>query len=225
MKTNYLLHDQRYRRLRQEGTSPGWDDARTLAENLALWKRRLAAEYLPQSGRVLEMGCGAGNLTNFMAAQGWEAHGIDIAPAAIEWARENAKQAGVCSSFRVGSVTDLSDFADDTFDLVLDGHCFHCIIGEDRPHFLAEAYRVLRPGGFLLILTMTPPDQADWSRLNYDSQSRCQIVNGDALRYFVGTDELLAELTASGFSVRAHAPVPRTEPEGSDRVWTAAEKP
>lgn len=77
MKTNYFLHDQRYRNLRLTD-NPGWDNAATLAKTLAHWKARLSAPYLPKQGAVLELGCGAGDLTLMMAAErGFQATGID----------------------------------------------------------------------------------------------------------------------------------------------------
>ena len=46
--------------------------------------RMLAKPGVPQSGTFLELGCGAGNITLYVAAKGFEAYGIDMTPQAIE---------------------------------------------------------------------------------------------------------------------------------------------
>jgi ubiquinone/menaquinone biosynthesis C-methylase UbiE len=69
---------------------------------------------------------------------------MDISPTAIQWAIEKAGQRGLVARFQEGDVRDLSRYASDTFEVVLDGHCFHCIIGDDRAHFMSEAFRVLK---------------------------------------------------------------------------------
>lgn len=40
----------------------------------------------------------------------------------------------------------IPDWPGEQFDFILDGFCLHCIIGEDRPVFLANAFRLLKPG-------------------------------------------------------------------------------
>lgn len=224
MKADYLLHEQRYTKIRGTG-QPGWDDAQTLTQNLTLWERRMQAAHLPRQGRILELGCGAGNLTLWMAERGYEVHGIDIAPTAIAWAKENAARQSLQADFRLGDVRDLACYADETFDLVLDGHCYHCIIGEDRPRFLAAARRVLKPGGALLILTMCgAPTENTWNKTNYIPELRCQLYGDIALRYFVELDELLSELVQAGFEIGAQELIPCQEADGCDSLAVDAVK-
>ena len=53
----------------------------------------------------------------------------------------------MAAHFQTGNVLNLTWHASNSFDIVLDGHCFHCIIGPDRAQFLREAFRVLKPAG------------------------------------------------------------------------------
>ena len=222
MKTDYFLHDGRYRKLRQTD-NPGWDNAETLAKNLTQWRSRLEAPYLPKQGRALELGCGAGDLTLMMAEMGFLATGIDISPTAIDWAREKALQRGVQADFLVGNVCDLSDFSSGAFDVVLDGHCLHCIVGEDRRRVLEETRRMLRPGGYLLVLTMIgAPPESHWARVGYDPTSCCQVWDGVALRYYVTQDRLLAELRQSGFAAIGQGELPAADSESHPRIWIDA---
>ena len=222
MKTNYLLHDWQYQKNRAAGKI-GWSDAETIPNNLAKLRKTLAADYYPKHGKVLELGCGAGDLSLELAALGYDVCGVDIAPAAIDWARDKARERGLTADFQVGSVLDLAHYADDTFDLVLDGYCLHCIIGEDRAKFYAAARRILKPGGLLHINTMW--DDGTLSALpGFDPETRCQMWDGVALRYFGLPDALVAEAQAAGFEIVQHTVVPRPREDYSAMLLIDARK-
>jgi SAM-dependent methyltransferase len=93
----------------------------------------MVATYgIPVGARVLDLGCGAGSTTLHVAERGFDAYGVDIAPPAIAWAKENARHQNACAQFSVCSGTDLRLVQDDFFDLVLDGHCLWMVLGADR---------------------------------------------------------------------------------------------
>ncbi|HYE15375.1 MAG TPA: class I SAM-dependent methyltransferase [Pyrinomonadaceae bacterium] len=64
--------------------------------------------------RVLELGCGDGSLSCFLARRGLRVTGIDISPGMVEEARRRARSEGVEAEFRVGDVDGLA--ADEPFD-------------------------------------------------------------------------------------------------------------
>jgi len=201
VKTDYAGHDAVYQRHRAEGAT-GWDEnAVVYQEQELLLARILAAGRAPPSGRLLELGCGAGNISVWLARRGYEVCGVDIAPTAIEWAREKARAANVTAQFLVGDVCNLARFDEAPFDAVLDGHCLHCIIGADRPRFLATAARMLKPGGYLLVDTMCGPviDPAGFA--GYDPASRCTLRGDVATRYFGLPEEIRSEVQAAGFEL------------------------
>ncbi|ABW28906.1 methyltransferase, putative [Acaryochloris marina MBIC11017] len=98
---------------------------------------------------MLELGCGAGNLGIAFAQIGYTVAGVDIAPTAISWAVENAAKAKVKVNFLYGDVLTLTEIEDASFDIAVDGRCYHCIIGKDRTQFLHTAHRILKPNGIL----------------------------------------------------------------------------
>lgn len=200
MKTWYIGHDKAYQKRRAEGYE-GWDTRkRGYDETKAELDRVLGYGRAPGTGKLLELGCGAGNITIWLAEKGYDAHGVDIAPTAIAWARENAREQGVDVQFFLGSVLDLGVSADDSFDFVLDGHCLHCIIGEDRRQLLSSVRRVLRPGGYFLVNTMCSP--VDPKKIeNFDPASRCTIHNGICSRYIGSPAGILDEITEAGFQI------------------------
>ena len=171
----YQVHDTLYREMRKRPGAVGWQG--DYAEHQAQVALALDGTHAPASGRLLELGCGAGNMALWLAGRGFEAAGIDISAAAIEWANDNAARAGHAADFRQGSLSALP-WEDESFDFVLDGNAYHCIIGDDRAIVLAEAARVLRPGGFLLVRSVcTPVRESDLNpAYPYDAQSRISYL-------------------------------------------------
>ena len=217
MKTHYEGHDGLYRRRKAAGTA-GWDDS---PDGYAKFQRQvteaLSHGHAPKGGRLLELGCGAGNMTLWFAEQGYEVYGVDIAPTAIEWAREQAAAQGVAAEFSVGSVVDLAEFESSFFDFVFDGHCLHCIIGDDRRALFASVHRVLKPGGYFLVQTAIAPDDPGQFE-DYDPDTNCTfaelrrrdpdtgqtVMDRIATRYFGHPDDIVAEVGVSGLEVIRH---------------------
>jgi ubiquinone/menaquinone biosynthesis C-methylase UbiE len=199
-RTNYIGHDDAYKKRKAEG-QPGWGWDKDYQRSETILEKVLQAEHVPKSGRLLELGCGAGNITLWLAEKGFEVYGVDIAPTAIEWAKEKAREQNLAADFRVGNVLDLEEYPDDFFDFVLDGHCFHCIIGVDRQLFLASAYRVLKPGGFFHVDTMCGNVIDEEVKKHFHPESRCLIYNGIATRYIGLVDDVLLEIQQAGFQI------------------------
>jgi ubiquinone/menaquinone biosynthesis C-methylase UbiE len=97
--------------------------------------------------QALDLGTGTGSLAIGLAGQGLEVTGLDIAPELLEVARQRADQTGLEATFVVGQAEG-TGFADSTFDLVTAGQCWWWF---DTDRAAAEATRILRPGGRLLI--------------------------------------------------------------------------
>ncbi len=67
------------------------------------------------TGRVLDLGCGAGRMLSYLVMLGAEAHGIDLAPAMVEHCRRMLPKADV----RVGDVAELRGCVEGMFDAVI----------------------------------------------------------------------------------------------------------
>jgi ubiquinone/menaquinone biosynthesis C-methylase UbiE len=94
----------------------------------------------------LDIGCGEGHNTRLLANRGAYMRAIDIAEVFIEHAQRAEEQEPLDIDYRVASAVELP-FADATFDFATGFMSFMDIPETDR--VLAEAYRVLKPGGFL----------------------------------------------------------------------------
>ena len=120
-----------------------------------LYTRVTALSGARPGDRVLDIGCGGGYLARLLAAAvapGGRVTGLDTSAPAIGYAR---KRAAVNCSFVVGVAQDLP-CPDRSFDVVASTLAAHHIPGAVRQDAFGEMYRVLRPGGALLIADFRP---------------------------------------------------------------------
>jgi len=117
---------------------------------------------LLKKGKTLDICCGAGTNTVYLAKEGFDVTGIDISPTAIEYAKKKAEKAKVKIDFRVTDFSKLP-FADEEFDFVYDMGCFHHVNIEDRPAFINGVHRVLRKGGSYMLTCFSYKNGAGWN--------------------------------------------------------------
>lgn len=141
---------------------------------------------LIQPGRAIDMGCGNGRNSIFLARHGFSVEAVDYSKAAIEWARELAEEAGVSISLKQASVFDL-DLQAATYDLVYDSGCFHHIPPHRRTQYVELIIGALRPGGWLCLTCFRPEGGSGYS--DADVYERRSL--GGGLGY---TDERLREI-------------------------------
>jgi SAM-dependent methyltransferase len=108
-----------------------------------------------EPGRALDLGCGTGTNSIYLAQQGFTVVGVDFSGKAIELARRKARQAGVAVDFHTGDVTRL-DFLNEPFEAVLDVGCFHGLDAVGRARYAAHLARLTRPGSTFLLWAFGP---------------------------------------------------------------------
>lgn len=99
-------------------------------------------------GTVLDIGCGAGFLTNFLADRGFTAHGIDLSPATLEIAE--AQNVNGKAVYSLGNA-DALPYPDGMFDAVAAMDLLEHV--ENPAAVIQEASRVLKPGGLFFFHT------------------------------------------------------------------------
>ena len=107
--------------------------------------------------RVLDVGCGTGYFTWVMAravAPGGTAEGVDPSPEGVARARRVTRLANCTFSEGIGQALDAPD---DAYDVVVTSLMLHHLPEALRPQAVGEMWRVVRPGGRVLVADFRPP--------------------------------------------------------------------
>jgi demethylmenaquinone methyltransferase/2-methoxy-6-polyprenyl-1,4-benzoquinol methylase/phosphoethanolamine N-methyltransferase len=130
----------------------------TLGKARALRKMTVAQALIKPGDSVLDVGCGTGEVTLLAKTRAKEGkvYGIDPAPEMIAVARSKAARKKLDVDFRLGVIEALP-FPDASLDVVTSSLMMHHLPEELKVRGLAEIYRVLKPGGRLLIADFMRP--------------------------------------------------------------------
>jgi SAM-dependent methyltransferase len=129
-----------------EASKPfGWDPAHFV--EWATIAHMLDAVGAAPGAHVLDIGCGSGWTTLFLAEAGYDALGYDLVPANVELCRERAQRWGSSARFDVADMDELP--GGDAADVALIFDALHHSLRQ--PAVLAGVARRLRPGGWLLV--------------------------------------------------------------------------
>ena len=185
------------------GTSPD--------ESLAEWVH----DGLIRPGRALELGCGNGRNTVFLARRGFSVEAIDYSQTAIEWARDRVTEAGVSVSLRRQSVFGL-ELEAGAYDLVYDSGCFHHLPPHRRSRYVERVTHALKPGGWFGLTCFRPEGGSGHS----DDEVYERRSMGGGLGY---AQARLREIWSSGLEVRVVRQMHKTSAEsglfGEDFLW------
>jgi SAM-dependent methyltransferase len=107
-------------------------------------------------GRALDVGCGNGGKSIYMAGRGWKVTGVENVARALTNARKSAQAAGVAVDFRRGDVTNLVDLSlEPGYNLVFDFGCYHGLKTAQRDSYARGVSALAAPGAALLMMAFT----------------------------------------------------------------------
>lgn len=176
-----------------------------LIEELLTWAQVESSDF--PSGRlsqrpqtILDVGCGIGGSSLFLAEKfGAKVTGITLSPVQANRARERARAAGLetTTDFEVANALQMP-FDDNSFDLV-----WSLESGEHMPDklkFINECYRVLKPGGKLILATWCHRSVSPQNPLSsYEQNQLADIYRVYCLPYVLSLPEYTEIVESSGF--------------------------
>lgn len=98
-------------------------------------------------GKALDIGCGNGRNSLYLAQNGWDVIGIDFSNTTIEWAIETAKANSINVDFLCQSIFEFENELD-SFDFIYDSGCFHHIKPHRRNQYLNIILKHLKKDGY-----------------------------------------------------------------------------
>ena len=146
-------------------------------------------------GVILDVACGPGIVSAALAARAREVVALDITPEMLTKARQRCADAGLRNvTFREGSATELP-FADNAFDAVVTRLSVHHF---PEPRLvLGEMFRVVRPGGALVLADIVSSERPDESELH----NAIEVLRDPSHVRMLPASELTSLVTAAGFAV------------------------
>jgi len=154
-----------------------WGDVRIPKE-----LKELVETYKPKNS--LELGCGLGRFSSYVADQGLIATGVDFSSVAIDKAKKRVVNAEHKPTFILGDVTNL-EMINEQFDVSFDIGCFHCLNEQEQQKYVSEVYRLLKPGATHLIWAMDSSPSDIKLSPNYIARvfaNRFQLANAKSSR-------------------------------------------
>ena len=149
--------------------------------------------FLPKEGRIIEAGCGLGVYVVGLRALGYDCEGVEWGPKTVELAKKHCPDLPI----RQGDVTKL-----DVSDGYYSGYISMGVVEHDYEGpkvFLAEAYRVLAPGGIGLIsVPFFGPLRRLKARLG---MYRADVSGLEFYQYAYGKKEFFHALESAGFTI------------------------
>jgi len=166
--------------------------------------KEAVAWHVPRRSRVLEVGCGAGELACMLAERGCTARGFDLSPTMVEAAIERAERAGFADrvTAEVMGVEGMDALDEGAFDAVVSTLALSELSDDERRWTLRQARRVLRPGGLFVLADEVVPRGG--ARRLLHSVARAPVAAVTAA--FTGSgsralDDPAGQLTEAGFAV------------------------
>lgn len=167
-----MMHDELSATAAAQG-APAWWDARYRAGDTP-WDTGIVPPEVVAlvnsstmiGGWALDLGCGSGVTSRYLARHGFRVVGVDLAHSALVRAGYAARTEGTPTVFCSGDVTDLG-FIRVRATLAVDIGCFHAVAVERRPAYIRSLAAHLLPGAFFLLYAFepSPADAPDLPRI------------------------------------------------------------
>ena len=127
-----------------------------------------------ERGRALDLGCGSGLYTVYLAQQGFDVTGVDFVADAIGMARERAAAAGVAVDLVQADVLEWE--SQSGFDLVLDRGMLNLLSARDVAEYRRRLFRWLEPDGDFVLDHALKRRPRDWRPIGPIKRREAEIL-------------------------------------------------
>jgi SAM-dependent methyltransferase len=190
MNNTQHIYDSLYQSAIDQGWACWGGDDR-IHQGISQLERILSPSFVPKSGYVLELGCGEGHLCRLFSSCGYDVTGVDISAVAISWANDKEQHHHSNIRYLQADLAKPNFELNTSFDLIIDGNCLHCIIGDSRKIFLKNVHDLLVDNGIFFISSLCSKTEQN------------QILMHDDIPYrFIPTPESITnELANADFMI------------------------
>lgn len=129
-------------------------------------------KYRLEDKSVLDLGCGTGRNSNYLADLGNKVIGIEISRTALSLAKTRASEMGVNVDYRLGDIGEKYEIEDNSIDVVLDITSSNSLNEKGREIYLSEVARVLKNGGYFFVRALCKDSNQNVKNLLKDSPGR-----------------------------------------------------
>ncbi|MEO5945521.1 MAG: methyltransferase domain-containing protein [Chitinophagaceae bacterium] len=206
-----------------------WDLKNSLAIHYGYWDEKvksfpesllrmnevmIEAAAIKPTDKVLDAGCGVGGSSIFMATVlGCNVTGITLSERQVQQAKENAAKKNVAGLVDFKAMNySTTDFSDASFDVVWG--CESICYADDKEKFIKEAFRLLKPGGRLVVADGFVTDFA-----NNENPIIRQWADGWQVNYLESPDRFQNFMQAAGFTDINYRNISKEAAHSSRRLY------
>lgn len=129
-------------------------------------------KYRVEDKYILDLGCGTGRNSNYLAEKGNDVVGIEISKSALEIAKTRAKELGANVDYRLSDIGTPYDIKDTSIDIILDVTSSNSLDEKGREIYLNECARILKNGGYMFVRALCKDGNKNVKNLLKDSPGK-----------------------------------------------------
>lgn len=159
------------------------------------WLEPWLAQCGVSTGVALDVGCGPGLDTQFLATRGFEVQACDLSEEALRYSRT----LNPAVPHEIANARDLAPYPDSRFDLLVAGLSLHYFDRQDSHRAFEAAHRVLKPGGLFLFRLNAWDDYQSGAPEVFKEWQVVEFPDGNRKQFF--SEAMIRELAADRFEL------------------------